>query len=146
MSKLGKEALQSNRLEVVADRGYFRGEEVLACDEDNIITYLPKPLTSGNRKRVFTQRETSSITQMTTSSNVRRERLIWRFRTHKKGQTNDKYWSSNRPKASNATLYPPQTQAQHAGDMKLYRAMESRLDHEPERMRVRVNRRASIWY
>jgi transposase len=40
-----KEAMALESFDVVADRGYFRGEEILACDEANITTYLPKPLT-----------------------------------------------------------------------------------------------------
>ena len=33
MSKKAKAALETDALEVVADRGYFNGEEILACDE-----------------------------------------------------------------------------------------------------------------
>jgi hypothetical protein len=36
-------------LDVVADRGYFSGEEILACDMAGITVTLPKPLTSGNK-------------------------------------------------------------------------------------------------
>ena len=32
---------------VEADRGYFSGEEVLACGQSGITAYVPKPLTSG---------------------------------------------------------------------------------------------------
>lgn len=34
-------------LEVVADRGYYDGEELRACEEAGITVTLPKPLTSG---------------------------------------------------------------------------------------------------
>jgi len=34
-------------LNVVADRGYYDGEEILACDDAGITVTLPKPLTSG---------------------------------------------------------------------------------------------------
>ncbi len=49
MSKKAKAALGTNKLEVLADAGYFSGEEILACDEVDITATLPKPLTSGNR-------------------------------------------------------------------------------------------------
>ena len=49
MSKKAKAALGTDELEVLADAGYFSGEEILACDEANITATLPKPLTSGNR-------------------------------------------------------------------------------------------------
>jgi hypothetical protein len=34
-------------LDVVADRGYFNGEEILACEQADIAVTLPKPMTSG---------------------------------------------------------------------------------------------------
>ena len=47
MAKQAKAVLQADKLEVVADRGYFNGEEILACDEAGITVTLPKPMTSG---------------------------------------------------------------------------------------------------
>ena len=47
MAKQTKAALQTDTLDVVADRGYFNGKEILACDEAGITVTLPKPLTSG---------------------------------------------------------------------------------------------------
>ena len=32
---------------VLADRGYFSGEEILACEPLGVTPYLPKPQTSG---------------------------------------------------------------------------------------------------
>ncbi len=49
MSNKAKAALGADALEVVADRGTFSGEDILACDEADITVTLPKPLTSGNR-------------------------------------------------------------------------------------------------
>src|ERR1700747_1473550 len=34
-------------LDAVADRGYFNGEEIVACDQAGITVTMPKPLTSG---------------------------------------------------------------------------------------------------
>ncbi|MCY1551003.1 hypothetical protein D9M68_873000 [compost metagenome] len=36
-------------LTVVANRGYFKGEEILACDQSGITAYVPKPLTSNSK-------------------------------------------------------------------------------------------------
>ncbi len=47
MSEQAREATGIEKLAVVADRGYFSGEEVLACDQAGITAYVPKPLTSG---------------------------------------------------------------------------------------------------
>ena len=42
-----KEVLGVDELEAVADRGYYSGEEILACHEAGIAVTLPKPMTSG---------------------------------------------------------------------------------------------------
>ena len=47
VAKEAKAALQTDTLEAVADRGYFNGEEIVACDQIGITVTLPKPLTSG---------------------------------------------------------------------------------------------------
>jgi transposase len=47
MAKEAKAVLQAERLDAVADRGYFNGEEILACEQAGIAVTLPKPMTSG---------------------------------------------------------------------------------------------------
>lgn len=47
MGRQAKEATEAETLTVLADRGYFSGEEVLACEESGISAIVPKPLTSG---------------------------------------------------------------------------------------------------
>jgi hypothetical protein len=47
MSEQARQATGIEKLAVVADRGYFSAEEVLACDKAGITAYVPKPLTSG---------------------------------------------------------------------------------------------------
>ena len=47
MATAAKAALQAQKLEAVADRGYFNGEEILACEQGGITVTLPKPMTSG---------------------------------------------------------------------------------------------------
>ena len=49
MAKSARDATGIEELTVVADRGYFDGEEILACEEAGITTFLPKPLTSGSK-------------------------------------------------------------------------------------------------
>ncbi len=51
MSKLTKATLEVDELSVVADRGYFKSEEILACEQAGITVTLPKPQTSNNAKR-----------------------------------------------------------------------------------------------
>ena len=47
MAGQARNALGSGDLEVLADRGYFKGEEILACEQAGITPFVPKPLTSG---------------------------------------------------------------------------------------------------
>src|SRR6266478_9591598 len=47
MAQAAKAALRSDNLEVVADRGYFKGEEILACEQAGVAVTLPKPQTSS---------------------------------------------------------------------------------------------------
>jgi len=49
MGKRTKEVLEVDELDVVADRGYFKGEQILACHEADITVTLPKPQTSSNK-------------------------------------------------------------------------------------------------
>src|SRR5215203_1706732 len=51
VAKQAKAVLQTETLEAVADRGYFNGEEILACDRAGITVTLPKPLTSGAKSQ-----------------------------------------------------------------------------------------------
>jgi transposase len=47
MGHQAKEVLGVDTLEAVADRGYYSGEEIKACDDAGIEVTLPKPMTSG---------------------------------------------------------------------------------------------------
>jgi transposase len=46
-----KAMLQTEKLEAVADRGYFSSEEILTCEKAGITVTLPKPMTSGIKAR-----------------------------------------------------------------------------------------------
>jgi hypothetical protein len=51
VAKKAKAGLQTDTLEAVADRGYFSGAEIVACDQAGITVTLPKPMTSGAKAR-----------------------------------------------------------------------------------------------
>jgi hypothetical protein len=51
MAKQTKATLEVDELDVVADRGYFSSEEILACEEAGITVTLPKPMTSGGKAK-----------------------------------------------------------------------------------------------
>ena len=54
LASMGQKALDATECEqlaVLADRGYYNGDEVLACEGTGVLPYIPKTQTSGNAKR-----------------------------------------------------------------------------------------------
>jgi hypothetical protein len=49
MGTKAKQAIGQDSITALADRGYFRGEEILQCEQMGIDALVPKPLTSNNR-------------------------------------------------------------------------------------------------
>jgi len=140
MAQHAKEAIGSETLEVVADRGYCTSEELLACERSKITTYLPKPQTSGSTKKgLFSKRDFVYHADENEYECPAGERLIWRFETQEKGLTLHKYWSSHCPNCSmksqcTTSPYRRVTRWEHEAVLE---AAEARLDREPERMRIR---------
>ncbi len=140
MAQHAKAAIGSETLEVVADRGYFTSEEILACEQSQITTYLPKPQTSGSTKKgLFSKRDFIYHAEDNEYTCPAGERLIWRFETQEKGLTLHKYWSSHCPtcpiKAQCTTgTYRRVTRWEHEAVLE---EAAARLEREPERMRTR---------
>ena len=51
MGRKARDAIECEEVTVLADRGYYNGEEVLACEGTGVLPYVPKTRTSGNAKR-----------------------------------------------------------------------------------------------
>jgi len=51
MGRKARDATGCEEVTVVADRGYYSGDEVLACEGTGVLPCVPKTLTSGNAKR-----------------------------------------------------------------------------------------------
>ena len=140
MAQQAKAAMGTETLAVVADRGYFTGEELLACEQAKITTYLPKPQTSGSTKQgLFSKRDFMYHPKENEYQCPAGERLIWRFETQEKGLQLHKYWSSHCPKCpikSQCTTSPYRrvTRWEHEAVLE---AAAARLEREPERMRTR---------
>ena len=67
-------------LDVLADRGYFNGEEVLACEALGVTPYVPKPLTSGAKAEGrFGKQDFVYIADEDAYRCPAGERLTWRF-------------------------------------------------------------------
>ncbi|BFG80047.1 hypothetical protein PTKU46_80810 [Paraburkholderia terrae] len=48
MAKLVRDAIGENQMMVFADRGYFKSDEILPCEQDGIKTLVPKPKRAMN--------------------------------------------------------------------------------------------------
>jgi len=51
MSSQAKKAMGFDRIDSLADRGYYKGEEIKACEDAGIRVYLPKTNTANNRAK-----------------------------------------------------------------------------------------------
>src|SRR5271169_837983 len=58
MALKAQEATGNEEITVLADRGYFNGDQVLACENTGVLPCVPKTLTSGSAKRgLFTRQD-----------------------------------------------------------------------------------------
>ena len=57
MGGLAQQALGGGEITVLADRGYFNGDQVLACEGTSVLPCIPKSDTSGNAGRGLFTRE-----------------------------------------------------------------------------------------
>jgi transposase len=140
MAGKAKEAVRATEITVVADRGYFKSEEILECTQSGITPLVPKSMTSNS---LFAGRfEKQDFIYIAEDDEYRcpaGERAVWRFRTVEDGLTIDKYWSSACPRC------PMKAQCTTGDYRRITRwkheyvleAMQERLDRKPDSMRVR---------
>ena len=95
MAKRTKAALETDELDVVADRGYYNGKEILACDEAGITVTLPKPLTSGAKaKGRFGKQDFVYLAADDVYRCPAGERLVYRFTSQERGLSMRRYWTN----------------------------------------------------
>ena len=95
MAKRAKAALESDALEVVADRGYYKSSEILACDKAGITVTLPKPQTSNNKaKGQFDKQDFRYLAAEDVYLCPAGEHLSYRYTFHERGLTLRRYWSN----------------------------------------------------
>ena len=139
MTTLARTAIGTGQLDIVADRGYFRGEELRTCDQAQITTYLPKPQTGNLTKRLFGKCDFIYKPEDDEYVCPADQRLIYRFTRQEKGLTIHRYWASACPRCAmkpkcTTGIYLRVSRWEHEA---VIDAAERRLDREPERMRVR---------
>jgi transposase len=132
MAQKAKEAIDRNKLRVLADRGYFNGEEILKCEQADMTPLVPKPLTSNAKadgrfdKRDFVYNKKRDEYRCPAG-----QRAIYRFTGVERGMTLRRYWSSACPQCPIRSACTPSD----------YRRI-ARWEHEEviERMQKRLDR------
>ena len=140
MAIAAKQALDVDELDAVADRGYYKGEEVLACEEAGIDTYVPRPTTSNNKaKGLYDKADFHYIAEDDEYQCPAGERLKRRTNTHDRGKPVARYWTLNCSACALKTKCTTGTERrvtrwEHEDVLD---AMRERLDRHPEMMRLR---------
>ena len=65
MALKAQQAMGSEQVTALADRGYFSGDQVLSCEGTGVAPVVPKTLTSSGAKRGFFTRQAVSTTPST---------------------------------------------------------------------------------
>jgi hypothetical protein len=135
-----KAALGIEKLEAIADRGYFDGEEILACEQAGISVTLPKPMTSGAKsegrfgKQDFVYLADEDVYRCPTG-----EKLAYRFTAEEHGQKLRRCWTDacrSCPIKAQCTTGKQRriTRWEHE---EVVEAVQERLDKNPDAMRMR---------
>ena len=140
MSEQAKRALGVAELDVVADRGYFDGAEILACHEAGVSATLPKPQTSGAKAHGrFGKQDFRYVAEEDVYLCPAGQRLSRRTTSQEHGLTLHRYWTTacqRCPIKSSCTTGKERrvTRWEHEDVLE---AVQTRLDENPQSMRRR---------
>ena len=140
MAKQARSAMGIEDLTVVADRGYFKSEEILACHEAGISAIVPKTETSNaTAQGRFGKADFIYEPKTNEYRCPAGQRLIWRFSRIENGLKLHRYWSSHCHGCAVKDKCTPSAERrvsrwEHEAVLE---AMQSRLDQAPESMRIR---------
>ncbi|MES0385785.1 MAG: IS1182 family transposase, partial [Hyphomicrobium sp.] len=140
MAELAREELGSETLDVVADRGYYEGGNIKACEDAGITVTLPKPQTSGAKaegrfgKQDFVYVAADDVYRCPAG-----ERLTYRYQSVEKGKTIHRYWTNA---CKGCALKAECTKGAERRISRweheaVLEKVQARLDHNPDAMRVR---------
>ncbi len=140
MAAQAKTVLDVDELTVVADRGYYSGEEIKTCEEAGIRTYLPKNQTSSNQaKGYYGKRDFIYHPQDDEYECPAGERAIYRFTREEKGKQIRRYWSSACVSCSmkSKCTTGKERRISRWEHEAILDTVETRLEQAPEMMKVR---------
>jgi hypothetical protein len=106
MADAARETLGTEKLTAIADRGYYNGEEIKACDDAGIVALVPKCQTSNSRADDrFDKSEFVYIPKRDVNDSPAGAYAIRRFTCIDHGMAIYKYWSRlDDPQAAWKTL------------------------------------------
>ena len=140
MAALAQTATGRTRLSVLADRGYYSGQQVLACGKAGVIAYVPKPLTSGAKaENRFGKQDFVYLPRQDAYRCPAGERLTWRFDNVERNMTLRNYWTD----ACSTCAIKAQCTTGKERRIKRWEheavldAMQKRLDQVPQAMVLR---------
>jgi transposase len=140
MAKKARAELGSETLEVVADRGYYEGGEIKACEDAGISVTLPKPQTSGAKaegrfgKQDFVYKPEEDAYLCPAG-----ETLPYRFTNVQDGKTVHRYWTHACKDCRLKSLCTPSKERrifrwEHEAVLE---NVQARLDRTPDAMTMR---------
>jgi transposase len=135
------EATGYGALTVLADRGYFDGEEVLACTQAGHAPLVPKPMTSGAKADGrFGKQDFVHLPEVDAYRCPAGETMKWWFnRIDETGKSLRYHWTTRCPDCPIKAKCTPAklrriSRWEHEGVLD---AMQRRLDQQPDAMRLR---------
>jgi len=140
MAEQARTEVESGTLDVVADRGYYDGQEILACDTAGITVTLPKPMTSSAKaagrfgKQDFVYVAAEDIYRCPAG-----ERLTYRYTNEEEGKRLRRYWTTAcQTCALKARCTPGKERRISRWEHEaILETVQDRLDRNPDKMRVR---------
>jgi len=140
IAKQAKAALATEELQAIADRGYYNGDEIVACEAAGLVPIVSKPMTSSAKaegrfdKGDFVFNASTGEYRCPAGSS-----LTWRFARMEKGHLINRYWSSDCPRCAIKEKCTPSdyrrvSRYEHEASLE---AMQRRIDLSPGVMRVR---------
>ena len=140
MSEKAKAAIGADELDAVADRGYYKSEEILSCHKAGITVTLPKPLTSNNKaKGQFDKQDFRYVAAEDVYICPAGERLDYRYSYQEKCRTLHRYY------AKVCQSCAIKAQCTDGKERRINRwehedildAVQTRLDENPDKMQQR---------
>jgi len=139
MARQAQRAMGKERLLVLADRGYFSGEQILACERDGNAPLVPKPMTSGaGAEGRFDKRDFVYDAKRDAYRCPAGKWAIYRFTREEKGQTLHRYWSSDcgRCRLKDQCTPAPQRKITRWEHEDVLERMQDRLNYLPATSRL----------